>query len=75
MIKVLADNVDKLTPRVVEAAVKARKEPTNPASQEQLESVRRDWAEKVQQLTSAIDDIIDPEDFMAVSGERLYMYL
>ena len=69
MIKVLADSVDKLTPRVVKAAMSVRRDPTDRQSQKQLDSVRREWAEKVQQLTAAIDDIIDPEDFMAVSGE------
>ncbi len=68
MIKVLANSVDKLTPRVVDAALGVRKDPTNQMAHEQLDSVRREWADKVQELTSAIDDIIDPEDFMAVSG-------
>ena len=67
-IKVLADSVDRLTPRVVESAMKVRKEPANKDAREQLDRVRREWAGKVQQLTGAIDDIIDPEDFMAVSG-------
>ncbi len=69
-IKVLASSVDKLTPRVVEAVLEVRREPTNQMAHEQLEAVRREWAEKVQELTGAIDDIIDPEDFMAVSGSN-----
>ncbi len=67
-IKVLANRVDKLTPRVVEAVLEVRGDQTNQIAREQLEIVRREWAEKVKELTGAIDDIIDPEDFMAVSG-------
>lgn len=30
--------------------------------------LKQEWGVKVQQLTGAIDDIIDPEDFVAISG-------
>lgn len=72
MIKELANEIDKMTPQVVDAALAVRKETSNRSAQEHLNTLRREWAGKVQQLTRAIDDIIDPEDFMAVSGEPLY---
>lgn len=70
-IKVLANSVDKLTPRVVEAVLEVRKDPTNQLAHNELDAVRQEWAGKVKELTGAIDDIIDPEDFMAVSGQLL----
>lgn len=67
-IKVLASEVDKLTPKVVMAAVAVNHEPRNKTAKDQLDTLKYEWGAKVQQLTSAIDDIIDPEDFMAISG-------
>ena len=57
-----------MMPQVVEAALAVRKAPGDVTAKSRLDAARKDWAEKVQQLTTAIDDIIDPEDFMAVSG-------
>ena len=60
-------------PKVVEAAVALKKAPPEDlmAAKARLDSARREWAEKVQQLTAATDDIVDPEDFLAVSGASL----
>ena len=69
LIKDLADEVDKLTPQVVAAALDVRKTPEDKSTRRHLDSLRKEWAGKVQELTTAIDDIIDPKDFMAVSGE------
>ena len=68
MIKTLAEEVDSLTPRVVAAALSAKRQPSEPAAKRELDAVRQQWASKVHELTTAIDDIIDPEDFMVVSG-------
>ena len=73
-IKDLADEVDQLTPRVVAAALDVKKTPSNRGTRQHLDSLRREWAGKVQELTGAIDDIIDPEDFMAVSGKGVNMW-
>ena len=54
---------------MVAAALDVRKTPSNRGTRQHLDSLRREWAGKVQELTGAIDDVIDPEDFMAVSGE------
>ena len=62
-------------PQVVEAAMAVRKSPGDMDSKLHLDSCRKEWAGKVQQLTAAIDDIIDPEDFMPVSGSFLSPFL
>lgn len=68
VVQQLAREVDGLTPRVVEAALAVRTDPGNREAQERLDALRKDWADRVQLLTEAIDDIIDLEDFLAVSG-------
>lgn len=70
LIQQLAREVDGLTPLVVQAALAVRRDPGNAAARERLDGLRRDWADRVQQLTGAIDDIIDLVDFLAVSGGR-----
>ena len=64
--------MDEATPKVVEAAVALKRAPPDDLMEAKikLDSARKAWAEKVQQLTAATDDIIDPEDFLAVSGEH-----
>lgn len=54
--------------KVVDAALAVKKAPTDEMAKARLDAARKEWVEKVQQLTAATDDIIDPEDFMAVSG-------
>ena len=54
--------------KVVDAALAVKKSPSDATATARLEAARKEWADKVQQLTAATDDIIDPEDFMAVSG-------
>ena len=75
MIKNLADEVDKLTPQVVAAALGVKKTPEDKGARQHLNSLRKEWAGKVQELTTAIDDIIDPKDFMAVSGEGVCVFV
>lgn len=70
LIQNLAEEVDQLTSQVVAAAIEVRKDPDNTAARQKLDSLRKEWSQKVQQLTGAIDDVINPEDFTAVSGER-----
>ena len=73
LITELASQVDEVMPRVVEAALAVKRSPGDATAKSRLDAARVEWAQKVQQLTAAIDDIIDPEDFMAVSG-RLHVY-
>ena len=64
-----ADQLDCLTQKVVEAALEARRDPSNKETHQQLNELRRQWAEKVQELTKAIDEIISASDFAATSGD------
>lgn len=68
LIKDLANAIDELTSVVVEKAERVNKNPGDRRAKEELDVLRRKWASKVQELTQVIDDIIDPEDFMAQSG-------
>ena len=68
LIQALAKEVDELTTVVVERAEQVSRNPGNRRAREELDTLRRQWASKVQELTQVIDDIIDPEDFMAKSG-------
>ena len=69
LIKDLADEVDSMTSDVVSAALDVRRTPGSKEAREKLDSLRQSWASKVQELTTAIDDVIDPEDFVTISGE------
>ena len=69
LIKDLADEVDNMTPEVVTAALDVQKNPGSKEAREKLDALRQAWASKVQELTGAIDDVIDPEDFVTISGE------
>ena len=70
LINELANQVDEVIPKVVEAARAVKKAPNDATAKDRLETARKEWADKVQQLTAATDDIIDPEDFIAVSGTQ-----
>ena len=63
-----ADQLDHLTQKVVEAALEARRDPSNMEAHQRLSELRRQWAKKVQELTKAIDEIIRASDFAATSG-------
>ena len=69
LINELASQVDEVMSQVVEAAIAVKKSPDDAVAKDRLDAARKEWADKVQQLTAATDDIIDPEDFVAVSGE------
>lgn len=53
---------------MVARAERVSKNPGDRRAKEELDTLRQEWASKVQELTQVIDDIIDPEDFMARSG-------
>ena len=63
-----------MTSEVVAAALSARKAPGNKEARQKLDSLRHSWASKVQELTGAIDDVIDPEDFVTISGESPWQH-
>ncbi len=66
-IQELAGKVDKLTTRVAD---KAHEVSSNPGqrNREELDSLRQEWSSNVHKLKRVIDDIIDPEDFISLSG-------
>lgn len=68
LIKDLAREVDELTTVVVGRAEQVSRNPGNRRAREELDTLRQQWASKVQELTQVIDDIIDPEDFFHQSG-------
>lgn len=68
IIRVTASELDKLTPQIVSAAVAVRRNTEDSAAREHLEMLRKEWASKVQLLTTAIDEITDKGDFMAAAG-------
>ena len=68
LIKDLADEVDNMTSEVVTAALDVQKNPGSKEAREKLDALRQAWASKVQELTGAIDDVIDPENFVTISG-------
>ena len=59
-------------PQVLEAAVAVKASPAEMEAKLKFDACRKEWTDRVKQLTAAIDDIIDPEDFMAVSGFLIY---
>lgn len=69
LIKDLADEVDNMTSEVVIAALDVQKNPGSKEAREKLDTLRQAWASKAQELTGAVDDVIDPEDFVTISGE------
>lgn len=68
-IKDTAKELETLTQSVVNAAFVARKNPQDEAANQQLKTVRQQWFNKVNELTSAIDDIIAPHEFAAATSE------
>ena len=68
MIRVTASELDRLTPQIVSAAIAVRRNTEDLAARAHLEMLRKEWASKVQLLTTTIDEITDKGDFMAAAG-------
>ena len=67
--KDIAKELDDLTRKVVTTALAAKR---SDAAQQELNIVQRQWREKVQQLTSAIDDMFSPQELVAATGELYF---
>ena len=67
-IQGITDELTDLTNPVVSTALKVNKDPNDRDEQQKLHDLRRQWAEKVQKLTTAIDEIIGAWEFTAASG-------
>ena len=68
-VKDIAKELDRLTHLVVTAALALKRNEHDQSARQQLNEVRQQWHAKVQQLTSAIDDIVSPHEFVAATGE------
>ena len=68
-VKDIAKELDMLTHLVVTAALAAKRNDQDQNAQQELDKVQRLWLEKVQQLTSAIDDMFSPQELVAATGE------
>jgi hypothetical protein len=67
VIRVTASELDRLTPQIVSAAIAVRQNAEDSAARAHLEMLRKEWASKVQLLTTTIDEITDKGDFMAAA--------
>jgi len=66
-IEDLAKRVDKLTTQVADKAMEVSSNP-GPRNRAELDNLRQKWTTNTHRLKRVIDDIIDPEDFIALSG-------
>lgn len=72
-MKDIAKELDMLTHLVVTAALAAKRNNHDQVAQQELNKVQRLWREKVQQLTSAIDDMFSPQELVAATGTLAMM--
>ena len=66
-IQELASKVDKLTTQVADKAMEVSSNP-GPRNRRELDALRQEWTANTHKLKRVIDDIVDPEDFIALSG-------
>lgn len=66
----MAGAIEELTSNVVDKAEEIGRNPGNKKSKEELNHLRQEWSRKVQELTRILDYVIDPEEFMSLSGEE-----
>lgn len=62
-----ADDIEKLAPQLMSAAVRVRQTPTDAGCTEHLGQLRRDWTARIHALTSLVDDITDFNDFVLMT--------
>ena len=63
-----ADDIEKLAPQLMSAAVRVRQTPTDAGCTKHLGQLRRDWTARIHALTSLVDDITDFNDFVLMTG-------
>ena len=73
-VKDIAKELDMLTHLVVTAALAAKRNNHDQTAQQELNKVQRQWREKVQQLTSAIDDMFSPQELVAATGKLYFSH-
>ncbi len=68
MINSCVISLERLDPELVPATVICRHDVSDRAALEHLRLLRREWSLNVNNLTTAIDELTDPQRFIDVSG-------
>lgn len=63
-----SNDIEKLAPQLMSAAVRVRQTPMDTGCTEHLSQLRRDWTARIHVLTSLVDDITDFNDFVLMTG-------
>ncbi|CAI2353883.1 unnamed protein product [Caenorhabditis sp. 36 PRJEB53466] len=71
VIRHTASQLERLAPQVIEAALLLCANNTSRTSQENMEAYRKLWFQKVNLLTTALDNITTLDDFLAVSEAHI----
>ncbi|KAF1751568.1 hypothetical protein GCK72_018122 [Caenorhabditis remanei] len=71
VIQHTATQLERLAPQVSQAALLLCAEPTSKLAQENMEAYKNMWFEKVNLLTTALDNIMTLDDFLAVSEAHI----
>lgn len=62
-----SNDIEKLAPQLMSAAVRVRQTPMDTGCTEHLSQLRRDWTARIHVLTSLVDDITDFNDFVLMT--------
>lgn len=68
MVKLAAGELRLLHPEVINAARTVAVQSTSKIARDNLEAYEEGWLRQVKLLTCAVDDALDIDDFLAVSG-------
>ena len=68
MVKLAANELQLLCPEAVNAARTVAAQLTSKLARDNLEAYEESWLGQVRLLTCAIDDAVDIDDFLAVTG-------
>lgn len=68
IIKAISAELEKMAPVIVASACAVRQNPFDPTAVERLGLLRREWANRLQILTDAVDDVTDIKDLMETTG-------
>ena len=60
VVRVSCDEIEKLTPLIVQAADEFHTNPRDLVVVERLQTIGREWASKVHVLSGAVDEIVQP---------------
>ena len=63
-----ATDIENITPQVVTAARTVSRDPDDSDAQRRMDHLKERWASTVGQLTSLLDDMTDPRDYIVAAG-------